>query len=56
VEPELLAIAVLAAVIGLMLSWAVLATVYFLPVRLIQFFRESAIWNSRQLEAGGWRR
>ena len=37
-EPELLAIAVLAVVAGLMLSWAVLATVYFLPVRLISFF------------------
>jgi hypothetical protein len=37
-EPELLAIAVLAAVAGLMLSWAVLATVYFLPAWLIGFF------------------
>jgi hypothetical protein len=37
-EPELLAIAVLAAVAGLMLAWAALATIYFLPVRLISFF------------------
>ena len=37
-EPELLAIAVLAVVAGLMLLWAALATVYFLPVRLISFF------------------
>ena len=37
-EPELLAIVVLAAVAGLMLAWAVLATIYFLPLRLISFF------------------
>jgi hypothetical protein len=37
-EPELLAIAVLALVAGLMLAWAVLATIYFLLVRLISFF------------------
>jgi hypothetical protein len=37
-EPELLAIVVLAAVAGLMLAWAVLATIYFLPIRLISFF------------------
>ena len=37
-EPEMLAIAVLAVVAGLMLLWAVLATVYFLPVWLISFF------------------
>ncbi len=37
-EPELLAITVLAVVAGLMLAWAALATVYFLPVRLISFF------------------
>jgi hypothetical protein len=37
-EPELLAIAVLAAVAGLMLAWAVLAAIYFLPVRLISYF------------------
>ena len=37
-EPELLAITVLALVAGLMLAWAALATIYFLPVRLISFF------------------
>jgi hypothetical protein len=37
-EPELLAITVLAVVAGLMLLWAALATVYFLPVWLIGFF------------------
>ena len=37
-EPELLAIAVLALVAGLMLLWAALATIYFLPVRLISIF------------------
>jgi hypothetical protein len=37
-EPELLAIAVLAVVAGLMLSWAVLATVYFLPAWLTGYF------------------
>jgi hypothetical protein len=37
-EPELLAITVLAVVAGLMLSWAALATVYFLPIWLIGFF------------------
>jgi hypothetical protein len=37
-EPELLAITVLAVVAGLMLAWAALATVYFLPVWLIGFF------------------
>jgi hypothetical protein len=37
-EPELLAIALLAAVAGLMLVWAVLATIYFLPLRLINFY------------------
>jgi hypothetical protein len=37
-EPELLAITVLAVVAGLMLAWAALATVYFLPVWLISFF------------------
>ena len=37
-EPELLAIAVLAAVAGLMLAWAALAAIYFLPVRLISFY------------------
>jgi hypothetical protein len=37
-EPELLVITVLAVVAGLMLAWAALATVYFLPVWLISFF------------------
>jgi hypothetical protein len=37
-EPELLAITVLAFVASLMLAWAALATVYFLPVWLISFF------------------
>jgi hypothetical protein len=37
-EPEWLAIALLAIVAGLMLLWAALATVYFLPVWVIGFF------------------
>ncbi|MGA2242615.1 MAG: hypothetical protein ABSH11_11375 [Verrucomicrobiota bacterium] len=37
-EPEWLAITVLAVVAGLMLLWAALATVYFLPAWLIGFF------------------
>ena len=37
-QPELLATTVLATVAGLLLSWAALATVYFLPVWLIGFF------------------
>ena len=37
-EPELLAITLLAVVAGLMLLWAALATVYFLPAWLIGFF------------------
>jgi hypothetical protein len=37
-EPEWLAITVLAVVVGLMLLWAVLATVYFLPAWLVGFF------------------
>src|SRR5208282_5951617 len=36
-EPEWLGITVLAVVAGLMLSWAVLATVYFLPAWLVGF-------------------
>jgi hypothetical protein len=36
-EPELLAIALLAVVVGLMVLWVLLATVYFLPVRLVSF-------------------
>jgi hypothetical protein len=37
-EPEWLAITVLAVVAGLMLLWAALATVYFLPAWLMGFF------------------
>ena len=37
-EPEWLAITVLAVVAGLMLLWAALATVYFVPAWLIGFF------------------
>ncbi|MGA2786011.1 MAG: hypothetical protein ABSF60_00645 [Verrucomicrobiota bacterium] len=37
-EPEWLAISLLAVVAGLMLLWAALATVYFLPAWLIGFF------------------
>ncbi len=37
-EPEWLAITVLAVVAGLMLWWALLATVYFLPVWIVGFF------------------
>jgi hypothetical protein len=49
-EPELLAISVLAGVAGLMLVWAMLATIYFLPVRLISFF------TNRDLDfRGSWK-
>jgi hypothetical protein len=37
-KPWLLAGAVVATVLGLLLSWAVLATIYFLPVCLMAFF------------------
>jgi hypothetical protein len=37
-KPDLLAIAALATFFGLLLSWAVLATIYFLPVWLVCFF------------------
>jgi hypothetical protein len=48
--PAILAIAALAVVGGLMLSWAVLSTVYFLPAWLLGFFA------NRHLQLGGaWR-
>jgi hypothetical protein len=49
-EPEWLAITVLAVVAGLMLSWALLATVYFLPARLIGFLA-----NRRLNFRGSWK-
>jgi len=39
-KPDLLAIATGAVIVGLMLSWAVLATVYFVPAWLICFFAD----------------
>jgi hypothetical protein len=42
-EPEWLAITLLTGVAGLMLLWALLATVYFLPVRLIGFLANRAL-------------
>jgi len=46
-EPDILAIATGAVLVGLMLSWAVLATVYFLPVWLVCFFANRDL-NFRQ--------
>jgi len=46
-KPDILAIATGAVIVGLMLSWAVLATVYFLPVWLICFFTNRDL-NFRQ--------
>jgi hypothetical protein len=49
-EPEWLAVTLLAAVAGLIGLWALLATVYFLPVRLIGF------WANRALDGrGSWK-
>jgi len=42
-QPELLAITLPAVVAGLMLTWAALSTVYFLPVWLIAFFLNRAL-------------
>ena len=49
-EPEWLAITVLAVVAGLMLSWAGLATVYFLPAWLLGF-----LTNRRLNFRGSWK-
>ncbi|MGD0253228.1 MAG: hypothetical protein ABSC01_11085 [Verrucomicrobiota bacterium] len=46
-KPDILAIATGAVIVGLMLSWTVLATVYFLPVWLISFFADRDL-NFRQ--------
>jgi len=46
-KPDLLGIAAGVVVVGLMLAWAVLATVYFLPVWLICFFADRDL-NFRQ--------
>ena len=46
-KPDLLAIATGAVIVGLMLSWAVLATFYFVPARLICFFADRDL-NFRQ--------
>ena len=48
--PAILAIAALAVVGGLMLSWAVLSTVYFLPAWLMSFFA-----NRHLCPGGAWR-
>ena len=42
-EPEWLAITLLAAVAGLLLVWALLAAIYFLPARLIGFLVNRAL-------------
>jgi hypothetical protein len=48
--PPILAIAMAAVIIGLMLAWALLATLYFVPVWLIGFFA------NRELDwRGSWR-
>ncbi len=46
-KPDILAIATGAIIVGLMLSWAVLATVYFFPVWLVCFFADRDL-NFRQ--------
>ena len=46
-KPDILAIATGAVIVGLMLSWTILATVYFLPVWLICFFANHDL-NFRQ--------
>jgi hypothetical protein len=46
-KPDILAMATGAVIVGLMLSWAVLATVYFLPVWLICYFADRDL-NFRQ--------
>ena len=46
-KPDILAITAGAVIVGLMLSWAVLAAVYFLPVWLICFFADRDL-NFRQ--------
>jgi hypothetical protein len=46
-KPDILAITTGAVIVGLMFSWAILATVYFLPVCLICFFANRDL-NFRQ--------
>jgi hypothetical protein len=46
-KPDILGIATLTVIAGLMLSWAVLATIYFLPVWLVCFFSNRDL-NFRQ--------
>ena len=46
-KPDVLVIATMAVILGLTLWWAVLATVYFLPLRLICFFADRDL-NLRQ--------
>ena len=46
-RPDILAIATGAIIVGLMLAWAVLATVYFFPVWLVCFFADREL-NFRQ--------
>ena len=49
-EPEWLAITVLSVVAGLMVSWAMLATIYFLPAALFGF-----LMNRRLNLPGSWK-
>jgi hypothetical protein len=46
-KPDILGIATLAVIAGLMLSWAILATIYFLPIWLVCFFANRDL-NFRQ--------
>lgn len=46
-KPDILAIATGAVIVGLMISWAILATIYFLPAWLICFFADRDL-NFRQ--------
>jgi hypothetical protein len=46
-SPDILALAAISTFLGLMLTWALLATIYFLPVWLICFFTNRDL-NFRQ--------
>ncbi len=50
-QPAILAVVAALVVVGLMLTWACLATVYFLPAWLVGFFanRDLSVWASWRL-------
>lgn len=50
-EPEILAVTVFTVAVGLVLVWAILATVYFLPAWLVGFLanRRLKVWDSWKL-------